>query len=375
MMHLVYHGRFPAEKAAALFAARSVHAFNAVGIPTTLVAPRRLGRSRTSAQKYYELPAPINVIYLPTVDVFWIPGLQRLAFLISYTVFSIAVVLYALTRVAKNELVYTNEAFPAFLSALAGKRVVYEVHDFPEQTLWLYRAVCKHVERIIATNAWKKGELVSRFGVSEEKITVELNAVDLKQFARSESREEARIQLGLPADAPIVLYTGHLYSWKGADTLAEAASYVPDAAFYFVGGTEEDVRRFKGAHTGPTIHVMGHQPHALIPVWQRAAHVLVLPNSGAARISSLYTSPMKLFEYMASRTPIVASDVPAVREVLSEEAGLLVAPDNAEALGMAIREVLTHPTEAVARAEVAYQQVSTHDWEARARRIGEVLGV
>ena len=71
--------------------------------------------------------------------------------------------------------------------------------------------------------------------------------------------------------------------------------------------------------------------------------MLVLPNPASA-ISSRFTSPLKLFEYMAAGRPIVASDLPALREVLTPDAdAVLVAPGNAGALAAGIRRVVTDP--------------------------------
>ncbi len=370
LIHLAYHGRFPSEKAAALFAARSVYAFQEIGISTILIAPRRFGRAAQSAEAYYALSAPITVRYLPTIDLLWLPGFRFVAFRISYVVFSLFVLLYAWRNMQQGDVFYTNEALPALAAALVGKRVVYELHDFPERSLSLYRAVFARAERIIATNSWKRDELVRAFGVQPEKIIVELNAVDLAQFDITESREDARRTLNLPENAKIILYTGHLYGWKGVDTLAETARRLPEERFYFVGGTAHDVASFTKKYKDiENIVVIGHRPHKEIPLWQRAADVLVLPNSGAEAISRHYTSPMKLFEYMASSTPIVASDLPSIREILPEAAGFYASPDDPESFAEAIRSAVTDSEQARARAKAARTSVAAHDWLARAQRI------
>ena len=86
----------------------------------------------------------------------------------------------------------------------------------------------------------------------------------------------------------------------------------------------------KKAKGSENILVLGHKPHKTMPVFLKAADVLVLPNSAKEEISRSYTSPLKLFEYMASGRPIVASDLPSIREVLNENNSLLVSPDSSE---------------------------------------------
>jgi glycosyltransferase involved in cell wall biosynthesis len=373
-LHLVYHGRFPSEKAAALFAAHSAAAFEEVGVHTTLVAPRRFGREKQTAQAYYHLPKPITTLFLPTLDLFFIPFFQFFAFRISYFAFSVAVFVYALLFVKKQDIVYTNEALPALFASLAGKRTVYELHDFPESSFFLYRAVFKRALCIVATNEWKKKELSTQFSVPEGKIFVEQNAVSVEEFDLSLSKEAAREKLKLSKNGSIALYTGHLYEWKGVHVLAEAAEKTPNVEFYFVGGTPKDVQSFK-ARYGATanVHILGHMPHNEIPLWQRAADVLVLPNSGTARLSSHYTSPMKLFEYMASQTPIVLTDLSSAREVVGEDSALFVSSDSSDALSKGITEVFIDQEKARARAKNARAHVGKHDWTMRAHRITQAL--
>ena len=65
--------------------------------------------------------------------------------------------------------------------------------------------------------------------------------------------------------------------------------------------------------------------------WLAAADILVIPTSGKEPIGARYTSPMKLFEYMAARLPIIAAKVPSLTEILSDDSAFWFEPDNASA--------------------------------------------
>src|SRR5262249_46193853 len=150
--------------------------------------------------------------------------------------------------------------------------------------------------------------------------------------------EEARKRLGLSTDLRMVVYTGHLYSWKGVDTLAEAARLLSDdIRIFVVGGTPDDIRNFRQICTGvANLSIVGHRNHAQVPIWQKSADVLVLPNTARENISKYYTSPMKLFEYMASGRPIVATDLPSIMEILNRDMAFICKPDDAAAMAAAI---------------------------------------
>lgn len=247
----------------------------------------------------------------------------------------------------------------------------YEVHDFPERTLWMYHMLFRRAKRMLATNRWKADELQKQFGVSAEKIIVEPNAVDLAPYENLPSRAEVRKHLKLPLDAKIAVYTGHLYAWKGVDTLVETASLMPEVQVYIAGGTEYDLTRYKERFNAPNLYFVGHRPHKEMSLWQRAADVLVLPNTAKEDISARYTSPMKLFEYMASGTPIVASDLPSIREVANNDKVVLVVPDDTEALAIGIKQILENGGQLYANAAKSW--IQNHSWSKRAERISSHL--
>ena len=100
-----------------------------------------------------------------------------------------------------------------------------------------------------------------------------------------------------------------------------------------------------------------------------AADVLVLPNSGKFKISRSHTSPLKLFEYMASNRPIIASDLPSLREILDETTATFFSADDPEDLAKRINEVLSHIEVTNGLTKKALQVVQKYSWANRGEAI------
>jgi glycosyltransferase involved in cell wall biosynthesis len=173
----------------------------------------------------------------------------------------------------------------------------------------------------------------------------------------------------------VVAYAGHLYAWKGVDVLLEALARLPTVHGLIVGGhaAEPDLARTKSVaqRLGLTNRVTftGLVEPARVPVLLSGAAVLVLPNTTSA-ISTRFTSPLKLFEYMAAGRPIVASDLPSIREILRDGASaLLVPPGDAAALADAIDRLLTDPDLSARLAGAAFDEVPAYSWARRAERL------
>ena len=179
---------------------------------------------------------------------------------------------------------------------------------------------------------------------------------------------------------PLVVYAGHLYAWKGVDVLLEALAEVPEADGLIVGGhaKEPDLARVSALADKLGIASRVRFTGLVDPPDVRAllsqASVLVLPNPPSA-ISTRFTSPLKLFEYMAARRPIVATDLPAMREVLTPDVhAIFVVPGSASALSAGIRRVLSDPELAVRLSETAATAVLDYTWDRRAERLEALLG-
>ena len=368
-MFLIFHGRFPSEKAASLFAGKSAEAFAREDVEVPLVVPRRFGRVKSDPFEYFSLEKNFEIKYLPTIDLFSIPFLKRFAFRVSLIFFSFTTLGFIFgTGKIKNSLIYSNETLPLMFLSLFSKNCFYEMHDFPEKKKYFYGELFKRVKAIIVHNKWKMENIKKDFFVPEQKLFYEPNAVDLSDFDINISKEEAREKLGLPKDGKIVVYTGHLYGWKGTDTLAKAGKLLNNISIYFVGGTSEDVERYQDKYESHNIIFTGNKKHSEIPLWQKSADLLVIPNSAREPIGKFYTSPMKLFEYMASKTPILASQVPAIEEIVDEFSCFFFEPDNEEDLKNKIETALESESRE-SKSLSAYNKVLEFTWQKRAGRI------
>ena len=109
--------------------------------------------------------------------------------------------------------------------------------------------------------------------------------------------------------------------------------------------------------------------HKQIAKYLCSADVLVLPNKKGNETSEKYTSPMKLFEYMAARRPIVCSDVGSLREILDDSTAYIFKANDAGDLARAVIDSLGDVSEANKRVAKAFELSKQYTWQKRAGNI------
>ncbi|HEX8994096.1 MAG TPA: glycosyltransferase [Candidatus Paceibacterota bacterium] len=357
--------RLPTEKAHGIQIMKTCEAFARLGHEVELVVPTRKNFIADDPFSYYGVERNFTLTTLHAPD---LVRFGPLGFLFSALWFSER----ARLRRAfwRADVIYSRDAFVLAQYSLLGRRLVFEAHAKPSASS---RFVAKHAYRtVVISNGLKEAYVAA--GIPSGRIVVVPDAVDEHRFDTVGSRAEARETLGFAQDENLVVYVGHLYARKGADTLADAAGRLSDVRVVFVGGTTEDLAHFRARWGNvPNITIVGYVPPADVPHYLRAADVLVIPNSGKDEDASRFTSPMKLFEYMASGTPIVASDVPALREVLTSDEALFAAPDDAQALAEGVKQVFANRAAAITRAAAAQQKAMAYTWAKRAEHIASVF--
>lgn len=359
--------RMPTEKAHGIQISKMCSALSKQGHDLVLVVPKRRNGIKEDMFDYYGVSRTFRIEYVPVPELI---RFGRWGFLVQSALFAWRAARYVSRSGA--EAAYSREALPLLFLFGRGKiRKYWEAHDGRKGIV--PALVLRALSGLVVITEGLADYYRKRFGYVGP-VLVAPDAFDPEDFESVPGKAECRLRCGLPSGAKIALYAGHLYAWKGVDVLAEAAKRLPEALVVFVGGTDHDIDRFRRQYGAvPNVAVAGRKPHEAVPYYLGAADVLVLPNSGKTEISAKYTSPLKLFEYMASGTPIAASDLPSIREILSERNAFLSNPDDPSALAERIRRIFDNPVEAGIIGERARLDAMRYTWQSRAEKIAKFL--
>jgi glycosyltransferase involved in cell wall biosynthesis len=232
--------------------------------------------------------------------------------------------------------------------------IVSTLHGFIGAT-WrgrFYEAVqvrrLRRFDAVVAVSA-PIAERVRRAGVPAERVHLVPNAV---ADPCPVEPAVARARLGLPAGVRVVGFVGRLTAEKGADVFLDAVARLPDSVHGVVigEGQERDALEAQCAALGlrPRVRLVGLLPEAGRLLSALDTVVISSRTEG---------TPMILLEAMAAGVPVVATRVGGVPDVLRDNEGWLVAPEDPSALAAAMIDLLDHPEIARARAAAARLRV------------------
>lgn len=379
--------RLPSERAHALQAMYSCEALAQAGATVRLILPTR--QNRLSAPQGGDVFGWANVRdnfaieKIPCLDL-----LESVPDVLKYPAFLVEEATYAFsaaTSFAPGAVPYTRDFYVAASLGRAYPRMwrrrgFVEMHRIPDgafgQKMQL-RTISGAAGAVVISDGIRRG-LVAR-GIPDERILVAPSAIRPDLLNRDGKKDAAEIfnRLGIridPRGKKLVGYTGHLFEWKGVYDLAGAAKILGDEFLFVIAGglarDTADFGKYLVHEKVDNVLLTGHVDHETAVEIQRACDVLTLPNRGDVEISSRYTSPLKMFEYMASGTPLVASDLDSLREVLTDERNALLArPGDCRDLAEKIRRLAGDAELAARISRRAQSDVADRTWQRRAEAI------
>lgn len=264
----------------------------------------------------------------------------------------------------ERSIIYTRVAKISLALSRIGLRSHLEVHNVQalhdshqlEQIIMHHRASLIHTLLPISHGA---ARWLIDAGAVPERVHVVHSGVKLEAYANLPPFDVNRL------DRPRIVHIGRLSQPRGQEVYEYLAGRY-ECDIVVVGSDEA---RIPGAVRHPSV------PLSEVPAWYGRSDVTLLPYQ--RNIPTVATmSPIKMFEAMAAARPIIASDLPVIREVLThEETALLAQADDLKAWEEAIERLRRDRALAVRLAKNAGAEAQKYSWVARARIICQALGL
>jgi glycosyltransferase involved in cell wall biosynthesis len=380
--------RFPLERANGIQTMETCHALAARGHRVSLAVRPDTHEPKRDPFEFYGLPR-LETLNIETVPVTGPPAARRTGYvtfgigraagrvrqdIIFTRDLGLAAILVRLPRLVRGPVVYEAHTIAADEAAVRDQMLTGAAAASPSKLRRLAArdaSVWRRADGYVTITGGLQAELERRFG-PRTNVAVVPDGVRTADAAVRLPTESA--------GAFVIGYAGHLYPWKGVDLLVEAVAALPSTRGLIVGGhdREPDLARVKDLagqlDCTSRITFTGLLRPPQVSARLQEADALVLPNPSSA-VSDAYTSPLKLFEYMASGRPIVASDLPSIREILTHERNaLLIAPGNPQALTAAIRRLIEDRALGERIARQALEDAREYTWDRRAARLEALFG-
>lgn len=293
--------------------------------------------------------------------------------------------------IKKNKIkhVYCREARLCFFIIIYNKlffreklNYIYEIHALLERgkvDLLVDKFLSWTVNYFILITNKLREMYVKKYSVDINKTIMLSDAVDLDIFDIDISKEEARNKLDLPQDKKILVYTGKFKTMgedKGISDILKSLKTINNKNILFiaVGGSDKEMDYYRSM-----AKKIGFKNQAIfrglttqnnLALYQKSADILLMPFPYTKHYA-FFMSPLKMFEYMASKRPIVTTDLPAIREILNQNNAIIVKPGNFDNLANGINKLLNDNYLSENLSEQAYVDIRKYTWE---KRVEKILG-
>lgn len=237
------------------------------------------------------------------------------------------------------DIIYGRNIYSLLACSYLNIPLYYEVHTMPTN----------HVRAYLDSLLFKKPNFMRHVSITKqlqdeylrqfkmltlEKVLVAADGADVPVFALNRFEPTAKSHGGTGSFR--IGYAGSLYPGRGIEVIVALSTLLPSMEFHIVGGSEAEVAVWLRKCNTPNLHFHGYVAPSAVGAFLSSYDVLLAPyqhviacNANGKGNTVNWMSPLKIFEYMSYRKPIVASRLAAIEEILEDgKNALLVSPDN-----------------------------------------------
>ena len=274
----------------------------------------------------------------------------------------------------KPDIIFSRDIGVVFIYRLLGIETCYEIHKPFETKMgkFFFKLIAQKI-KIVSISDNLKNYIIEKYNLERENILVAHDGVFLKDFEKIKltKKELKKKYLGLEEKDFVVLYSGSLQRGKGIDLILDTAYLLEKVFFVIIGGKENEIEQLK-KRKFKNIIFLGRKPHQDIPHYLKSADLLILPSNKKLSYWQ-YTSPLKLFEYMASGNPILASEIGSIKDILNGNNAFFFNPEDINNLVNKIKFIEKNYGKAETKAEKSLEDIKNYTWKKRANKILDFL--
>jgi glycosyltransferase involved in cell wall biosynthesis len=367
----IFNSIIPSQTANSIHVMKMCQAFANNGHTVVLLVPNRkkdMKMGVSDIYQYYGVRSVFEIIYIH-----W-SKIKGRGYIFSFLAAKTA-------KRLNSDLVFSRSAAGSYFSACNGLKVVFESHAPADRKLpkYIFEKLIRHpkFKRLIVITNFLKDYYENRYAFLKGRIKAVPDGAD----PISESLEPVvlpnkgiRLQVG---------YVGHLYPGKGMEVISLLAPRCPWADFHIVGGMDADLMFWKEKCKDISNLIFhGSVPHKEVGAFEKSFDIALLPNQEKVTVMGVgnigpWTSPLKLFEYMAAKKPILASDLPVLREILTDGENALLAPlHDIDAWVRNLKRLQADTGLAQRIATNAYNEfIEKYTWKARAETVLSAMDI
>lgn len=317
----------PSRSANSVHVMKMCQAFSNNGHSVVLLAPNIKKKYEKGVKDIYEYYGVKKNFIIKKM---WHPNFKGGALFYAFSIF-----IYLIIN-RSFDLIYGRFLHGCYLATLLNQKTIFETHEIlfneKNQRYFFFNLLIKsnYFKKLIVISQALKNIYLKKKFLKKSMIQVAHDGADQVKNLNLKiklSGIDRKLKVG---------YIGHLYKGRGIEIILECAKQINDMTFHIIGGLEEDIKYWKNISKKLNIsnlYFYGFVSPKETEKYRNSLDIFLAPYSNQVTLqgkgdTSKFMSPLKIFEYMSHKKPIIASDLPVIREVLNEKNSILVEHDN-----------------------------------------------